>query len=494
MARIVSLMVVLLVFVSPVRAVADPLSPGTGPIQAGGDWRCSEVNGDVELNVRAGAGMDYRVTSTVAPDTQIEADYSQVESADGYNWVPVRADSGEGWAVTLRLSPCPADYSDPQDHVVLDGVNQDGVLDRFEIAAIAPAVVLLANVEGNNITATGTGTIITPDGLILTNAHVVEDADLVGVALLNDINDPPDYQYIGQIVRADNDLDVALVAIRYTLDGRPLRADELNLPYIPISVRANEVYRGDTLTIFGYPGIGDDYLVVTGGSVVSVENGSINGQRIPVWYRTDAEIAPGNSGGLVVNGNGEFIGIPTDVISEAETGGRLGGIRPAQVALLVVEENADSSAVAQPQNTPKPPAQAGEAVIRFTSVRAEHGVEVDGESGIRIHVAFDIDQWAGKDAVVRAAFYYDDPASTPLINPVAPAIYRDTSNNVQVSVPINPCCDETVYDDLPLFIPYTALGLTEPGDYPLKYHLEVESLDQSWRQTLSWEYFTLTVR
>src|SRR5690606_3407091 len=131
-----------------------------------------------------------------------------------------------------------------------------------------------------------------------------------------------------EVVGLNQEIDVALVAIREDADGRPVTAD-LSLPYIPASLGASEVFRGDTVYIFGYPGIGDDYLVVTSGAIVSVENGDVNGQRMPVWYRTDAEIAPGSSGGLVVNGDGQFVGIPTFVRSESETGGRLGGIRPA---------------------------------------------------------------------------------------------------------------------------------------------------------------------
>ena len=196
-------------------------------------------------------------------------------------------------------------------------------------------------------TATGTGTITTPDGLIVTNAHVIEDADEMAIGLLNDINDPPEYLYLGEVVKKDEDIDVALIAIRYDLDGNPVDAAALNLPYIPITLNADEVFRGDAVYIFGYPGIGDDYLVVTSGSIVSVENGAVNGERIPIWYRTDAEIAPGNSGGLVVNGNGEFVGIPTFVQTEEETGGRLGGIRPAEVALLAVLEEGQ-------QQTPRP--------------------------------------------------------------------------------------------------------------------------------------------
>lgn len=55
---------------------------------------------------------------------------------------------------------------------------------------------------------------------------------------------------------------------------------------------------------------------------------TINQNRIPEWYRTDASAAPGNSGGLAANRFGEFVGIPTAVVSEERTGGRFSGLLP----------------------------------------------------------------------------------------------------------------------------------------------------------------------
>lgn len=235
------------------------------------------------------------------------------------------------------------------------GTNRDGVLDRDEIAQLARSVVLIGNVQRGDIWAIGSGTIVSSEGLILTNAHVVEGAEQVAVAVLDDINEQPQWRYLGDVVSLDTRYDVALIRLHSDINGR-LLARSPNLPYIPVKWIA-EAYRGDTVYIFGYPGIGDFYLVVTQGNIASVENGNFNGQRMPVLYRTDAEIAPGNSGGLAVNSNGEFVGIPTLVQFEYDTGGRLGGIRPAEVALMAAQEGQ-----APPQQAPKrqsPPSCAG---------------------------------------------------------------------------------------------------------------------------------------
>lgn len=233
--------------------------------------------------------------------------------------------------------------------VAQTGIDRDGKLDPAEIARLERIVVLIGNMQRGRIVATGSGTLVSPEGLILTNAHVVEGAEQVAVGMLDDSGDPPRWRYLGEVVIAiaDEHVDVALIALRGDMHGRRLTSFP-DLPDIPLTEVANEVRRGDTVYIFGYPGIGDDYLVMTQGNISSVENGVINGQRMPVRYLTDAEIAPGNSGGLVVNGNGEFVGIPTFVQTEDVTGGRLGGILPGRVALMAVQGDYHSSSQPAP--------------------------------------------------------------------------------------------------------------------------------------------------
>lgn len=498
-------------------ALAAPAADGVTLAAQTGDWRCVQVNGQIDLKIRAGAGTAYPVLATRSPGEQLEADYGRIQSADGYNWMVVRSDGIEGWAVTAQLSPCDAADGGPSS-LVLTHIDQSGDLDRLEIEAVSRSVVLVANVRGDRIVSTGTGTIVTPDGMIMTNAHVVEDAEFIAIAVLNDINDPPEFQFLAELVDEDAAIDVALVAIHEDLRGRPVDAADLDLPYIPASIRAEQVFRGDPVYIFGYPGIGDNYLVVTTGSIVSVENGEMAGRRMPVWYRTDAEIAPGNSGGLVVNGNGQFVGIPTFVRSESQTGGRLGGIRPAQVALLAVLDESDPAFIAMTSLptesappvltpavpsvvTPTPPPAAPTAApvattgwVELNRLTLDHGSVEDGLLGIRLHVSFVIGGWAQQPATVLARFYLDGSPPTPLTNPAAPVRYRDVDGTIITAAPIIPCCDETFYDDMTLFIPYDSFGLNAPGTYPINIELAVRGDDQSWLETLGWEYITYSRR
>ncbi|NDJ76068.1 MAG: trypsin-like serine protease [Chloroflexi bacterium] len=513
---VIGIIVVLGVLTSPVGATSE-LQAGDATRQNGGDWRCVQVIAESGMDIYTGPGLGYDISLVRAFGTMLDGDFSQLTEADGYTWLPVRFASGLGWGTLDALQECAP--VDPQ--AVTSTVNRDGTLDRYEIADVSRSVVLLANIQRNQIIASGTGTLISPDGLIVTNAHVVEDADFVVIGVLDDINDPPEFRYTGEVIESDARVDVALVQLRGDINGDPIDVPALNLPYLPTLTPTESVYRGDTVYIFGYPGIGDDYLVLTTGIIVSVENGYFDNERVPVWYRTDAEIAPGNSGGLAVNGNGDFVGIPTTVRSELETGGRLGGIRPAPVALMALGQDTAMVAVqpadpdTEPETGPDPtspdnpdfkPDDSGApdsgpdanpditdtspVWVELLTIEIEHNAIVNGVPGIRMSLAFVIGGWAEQAATVYARFYLDDIDDIPLQNPSAPPQYRDVDNTVVTSVPIVPCCGETMYDSLELFIPYSVFGIEESGEFPINIKFEVADDAGRWRETVGWYYIT----
>lgn len=208
-----------------------------------------------------------------------------------------------------------------------DGLSPD------EISAISQSVVYIEAIAGRDI-FTGSGTIVTPTGRIYTNRHVIEGAEDFHIYLQGDVGEPPEMRYMASLDEAFNDIDFAILQIDRDASGRPIDVETLDLPYLDNFV--DEVSLGDRVFIFGYPSIGDGYLVLTQGSITSVENATIFGERIPLWYRTDAEISPGNSGGLAVNASGEFIAIPTEVRKEERTLGRLGGLLPYRAIELII--------------------------------------------------------------------------------------------------------------------------------------------------------------
>lgn len=198
--------------------------------------------------------------------------------------------------------------------------------------------------------ATGSGTLIIVDGTptVLTNRHVVEGFDQATIAVLSDPNAPAQAMFIAELVGFSQEYDFAVYTMTSDLQGNSISADQLRdgtfgiqIPEIPVQNTNNkdsDVRRGDSVGIFGYPGIGDDELVYTTGIISSVQYGEYKGQRLPMWYRTNAEMSPGNSGGMALGANGEFIGIPTSVTTENLTGGRLGSLLAAPFVLAILED------------------------------------------------------------------------------------------------------------------------------------------------------------
>lgn len=194
------------------------------------------------------------------------------------------------------------------------------------IEQISQSVVFILEYVNGEPVSTGSGTIVEPTGLIYTNRHVVEAGGDFEIYQTTTLGELPTVIGWATVVQAFNEIDFAILQIDRAPDGSPINPTSLNLPVI--NEAAGEVALGDSVYVFGYPSVGDGYLVVTQGSITSVENANLFDRRVPLWYRTDAEISPGNSGGLVVDINGRFLGLPTMVRSEERTLGRLGGILP----------------------------------------------------------------------------------------------------------------------------------------------------------------------
>lgn len=214
---------------------------------------------------------------------------------------------------------------------------QGAGLDRDDIQRIAQSVVLIYVLDNSGEPfSTGSGTIVSNDGIIYTNQHVTDDgADFAIFLLGDDLGELPELRYFASLRRDFTEIDFAILQIDRDAQGRPIDPNSLNLPFITPSNA--DVSIGDQVTIFGYPTIAEGYMLVTTGTIAGVQNGTISGQRIPVWYQTAAEIAPGNSGGLAVNDDGELIGLPTAVVSEDRTGGRIGGILPYTAVRAILE-------------------------------------------------------------------------------------------------------------------------------------------------------------
>jgi serine protease Do len=142
----------------------------------------------------------------------------------------------------------------------------------------------------------GSGFLISPDGLILTNAHVVRDADEVVVKLTDR------REFHAKVLGSDPKTDVALIKI-----------DAKNLPTVPIGNPAS-LKVGEWVLAIGSP-FGFENSVTAG--IVSAKGRSLPDENYVPFIQTDVAVNPGNSGGPLLNTRGEVVGINSQIYSQS---------------------------------------------------------------------------------------------------------------------------------------------------------------------------------
>ena len=110
-------------------------------------------------------------------------------------------------------------------------------------------------------TCVGSGTLVGREGLILTNAHIVEpsdicDGDQILIAISKSLEEPPVPSFRAEMVQVDAKRDLALLQIRQELDGRSLDPRALTLPYAELG-NSDDVQLDQTVVFLGFSGIGD---------------------------------------------------------------------------------------------------------------------------------------------------------------------------------------------------------------------------------------------
>jgi len=147
----------------------------------------------------------------------------------------------------------------------------------------------------------GSGFIVRSDGLILTNAHVVRDADEVVVKLLDR------REFTAKVLGTDKSTDIAV-----------LKIDAQNLPAVP-TASPPPPRVGEWVLAIGSP-FGFESTVTVG--VISATRRALPGEGAVAFIQTDAAVNPGNSGGPLINLRGEVVGINSQIFSR--TGGYQG--------------------------------------------------------------------------------------------------------------------------------------------------------------------------
>jgi putative serine protease PepD len=229
-----------------------------------------------------------------------------------------------------------------------------GALGKDELQRGLRAAVKLGILgPDDEVIGTCSGTILTNTGFILTNFHCVGQTDLYGpdedfglshgelwnpnglliVALNNNPRKEPVPAYIAQVVAGNPDQDVAVIKIVADIDGATDLPEQL--PIVPaILADSDTVEIGDEVTIIGFPGVGGDTVTLTEGQIAGFQDD--DDDDLTDWFKTDALVNHGNSGGSAVNAAGEMIGIPSAVLFEGQTGDQMRFIKPLNQAAPII--------------------------------------------------------------------------------------------------------------------------------------------------------------
>jgi len=172
--------------------------------------------------------------------------------------------------------------------------------------------------EEQNPAGLGSGVIVSPEGHILTNNHVIEDADDIEVVLSDG------RKALAKVIGTDPDTDLALLQVPFD-----------KLPAIVLG-QLNDLHVGDVVLAIGNPfGVGQ---TVTSGIVSALGRSQLGINTFENFIQTDAAINPGNSGGALVDVNGHLMGINTAIFSRSGGSMGIGFAIPISTAQQVMQD------------------------------------------------------------------------------------------------------------------------------------------------------------
>ena len=191
--------------------------------------------------------------------------------------------------------------------------------------------------DSDPISSLGSGVLVSPEGVIITNHHVISDADEIEVALSDN------RKFKAKVVGSDPETDIAV-----------LKIDAKQLPS-PITLgKIDSVHVGDVVMAIGNPfGVGE---TVTSGIVSAMGRDHVGINTFENFIQTDAAINPGNSGGALIDTRGNLIGINTAIFSNNGGSMGIGFAIPINLVKQVMESIIQSGSVTrgwigvEPQN------------------------------------------------------------------------------------------------------------------------------------------------
>jgi S1-C subfamily serine protease len=224
-------------------------------------------------------------------------------------------------------------------------IYKDNINSVVEIVSTFPGTTDMWGQSTGAQQGIGTGFVVSKDGEIMTNAHVVVDNGTTAsnvVVVFKSASDSKGTQIPATIVGADESTDVALLKIDPS--KAPVALTPVNLG------DSGKVAVGESVVAIGNP-LGLDFSLSTG--VVSAtdrELQSPNGATITGGIQTDAAINPGNSGGPLFNASGEVIGINEQIDSQSGGNEGIGFAVPIDTAVKVMQQMQNGSYAPQAQD------------------------------------------------------------------------------------------------------------------------------------------------
>ena len=275
-------------------------------------------------------------------------------------------------------------------------------LTGFVCAQVLPTDTRLVILEASVVVAAeekaGSGTIISEDGFLFTNFHVV--GDMVTGAyeewLVIYTIDPrrpfeeAEPRYWARFISGEPEADVALLKIEYTYDRQRLPAST-RFTHVTIG-DAMDLVPGDPLWAFGYPNLGGYTITVTGGVMSGwLAEDLVSGGR--AYIKSDIELSPGNSGGGAFDAQGKLVGISTaytarEVNEETKHRKDISLLRPVEIALPLLQTRAAldaRTAVAPPTPTvPETTPEGGTVTSRALACSGIERLHVVSATGLQI--------------------------------------------------------------------------------------------------------------
>ena len=206
--------------------------------------------------------------------------------------------------------------------------------ERVKPAVVQVLVTGYAPADGQLVKqrATGSGVILDPDGYVITNAHVVQGARRVQVALAGLATGPPGARSI--LKAPGRVLGAVVVGTDLETDLAVLKLDEKGLPVLPLG-DSEALHPGELVLAFGSP-LGLENSVTLG--IVSAVARQVRPEDRMIYVQTDASINPGNSGGPLVDGQGRVVGINTFIYSQSGGSEGIGFAAPSNIVRNVFDQ------------------------------------------------------------------------------------------------------------------------------------------------------------